>query len=389
MRDLVTGIAPAQPGDAPSQHPGPETDFPAEVTAWAYWPTRPSMRSRRKSAWPMCRAYSSIMCTSASRTEMLSCSPRPLSKLTVAPRSSWAATNCSAKATSPRQVSRLPRRQRGRRPRHRTPRYGRRGSGTAGARPGRPVPGGTRNARRRPDAAPGRPATGRTAAPTGPPWQPRPSLRTLLERQAVVAQEPHQGVAFSDGRVALFPRIGLPHGDEHVRPAEGALGELFSHHQEVSAGTGRMRYRFCRLPPGRPAAPGEVGPVRRAGSCWGSGCSGQSAWAVWPCRAAQAAPPVDVQVERPVHQANTYSRLRPRRLLCARAAVPGTRFIERKAVAAFSGQVWLAVRSICRARSGNETVGCWRYGRASITCRRRGTSAAIAGAGDPCRVFRA
>src|ERR671910_38367 len=32
-----------------------------------YRPTLPSIRSRRKSAWPLCRAYSSIMCTSTSR----------------------------------------------------------------------------------------------------------------------------------------------------------------------------------------------------------------------------------------------------------------------------------------------------------------------------------
>jgi len=142
------------------------------------------------------------------------------------------------------------------------------------------------------------------------------------------------------------PADRTPAWRQHVRPAEDALRELFGHDQEVSAGTGRTRYRFCRLP--RPAAPGEVGPVRRAGSCWGSGCSGQPAWRCG--RARPPAPPADVQVERPVHQPNTYSRLRPRRLLSARAAVPGTGFIERTAVAAFSGQVWLAVRSICRAR---------------------------------------
>src|SRR5699024_10656919 len=33
-----------------------------------YWPTRPSMHSRIRSAWPQCRAYSSIMCTSTSRS---------------------------------------------------------------------------------------------------------------------------------------------------------------------------------------------------------------------------------------------------------------------------------------------------------------------------------
>ena len=33
-----------------------------------YWPVRPSMRSRRRSAWPQCRAYSSIMWTTISRS---------------------------------------------------------------------------------------------------------------------------------------------------------------------------------------------------------------------------------------------------------------------------------------------------------------------------------
>jgi len=182
-----------------------------------------------------------------------------------------------------------------------------------------------------------------------------------LERQAVVAQEPRQGVAFSDGRVALFPRIGLPRGDEHVRPAEGALRELFSHDQEVSAGTGRIRYRLCRLPPGRPAAPGEVGPVRRAGSCWGSGCSGQP---VWRCGHARlpARPTGRCAGRTAGTPAEHVFAASARRLLSARAAVPGTGFINRKAVAALSGHVWLAVRSICRARppARHTSTRIWR-----------------------------
>ena len=37
----------------------------------AYWPTRPSMRSRNRSAWPLWRAYSSIMWTMSSQRDRL------------------------------------------------------------------------------------------------------------------------------------------------------------------------------------------------------------------------------------------------------------------------------------------------------------------------------
>jgi hypothetical protein len=37
----------------------------------AHWPTRPSIRSRSRSAWPQWRAYSSIMWTSTSRSAMV------------------------------------------------------------------------------------------------------------------------------------------------------------------------------------------------------------------------------------------------------------------------------------------------------------------------------
>jgi hypothetical protein len=36
---------------------------------WGYSPVEPSRRSRRRSAWPLWRAYSSIMCVSTQRTE--------------------------------------------------------------------------------------------------------------------------------------------------------------------------------------------------------------------------------------------------------------------------------------------------------------------------------
>ena len=44
--------------------------FTHERQSAAYWPVRPSMRSRMRSAWPQCRAYSSIRWTSSSRSEM-------------------------------------------------------------------------------------------------------------------------------------------------------------------------------------------------------------------------------------------------------------------------------------------------------------------------------
>ena len=47
--------------NAINEHGGPRSNGDP------YWPTRPSIRSRSRSAWPMCLAYSSIMCTSTSR----------------------------------------------------------------------------------------------------------------------------------------------------------------------------------------------------------------------------------------------------------------------------------------------------------------------------------
>ncbi len=56
----------------------PSTDG-AVAGAGGYWPTRPSIRSRSRSAWPLCRAYSSIMCTITSRRAMALAWPAPSS----------------------------------------------------------------------------------------------------------------------------------------------------------------------------------------------------------------------------------------------------------------------------------------------------------------------
>jgi sarcosine oxidase, subunit beta len=66
-----------------------------------YYPTRPSMRSRSRSACPLWRAYSSIMCTSSSRSETGS----PSESRPTKPRS-WSRVNCSAKAISSRHAAR-------------------------------------------------------------------------------------------------------------------------------------------------------------------------------------------------------------------------------------------------------------------------------------------
>ena len=74
----------------------------ARVCIWRErnWPTRPSMRSRSRSACPLWRAYSSIMCTSSSRSETGS----PSESLPTKPRS-WSRVNRSAKAISSRHAS--------------------------------------------------------------------------------------------------------------------------------------------------------------------------------------------------------------------------------------------------------------------------------------------
>src|SRR5206468_4257269 len=75
----------------------PEKDDPA-----GYWPTRPSIRSRMRSAWPLCRAYSSIVWIRTSRSGIGSRSSSPVPWMS---RSGASATNRSAKATSARQVA--------------------------------------------------------------------------------------------------------------------------------------------------------------------------------------------------------------------------------------------------------------------------------------------
>jgi hypothetical protein len=40
------------------------------TNARRYSPSRPSIRSRSRSAWPLCRAYSSTMCTSTQRSDI-------------------------------------------------------------------------------------------------------------------------------------------------------------------------------------------------------------------------------------------------------------------------------------------------------------------------------
>src|SRR5690242_15252326 len=78
--------------------------MPVDHTAGgpSYWPTAPSMRSRIRSAWPMCLAYSSTMWVSTQRSDSV---PRHLSsRCPVISRLGAAATNCSANATSSRHA---------------------------------------------------------------------------------------------------------------------------------------------------------------------------------------------------------------------------------------------------------------------------------------------
>ena len=91
------GRAAARGDDAPSSR---ALGFGAPVRGGCYWPTRPSMRSRSRSACPLWRAYSSIMCTSSSRSETGSPSESQPTK----PRS-WSRVNCSAKAISSRHAA--------------------------------------------------------------------------------------------------------------------------------------------------------------------------------------------------------------------------------------------------------------------------------------------
>src|SRR5215218_1660286 len=69
ISNYVIGCAVERQAEA-ARDPEPEPTtppWPAPGRRPSYWPTRPSIRSRRKSAWPLWRAYSSIMCTSTSR----------------------------------------------------------------------------------------------------------------------------------------------------------------------------------------------------------------------------------------------------------------------------------------------------------------------------------
>ena len=66
----------------------------------SYWPTRPSIRSRSRSACPRCRAYSSTMCTITSRSATVD--PSFIGRRTS--RSGESSTYCWAKATSSRQA---------------------------------------------------------------------------------------------------------------------------------------------------------------------------------------------------------------------------------------------------------------------------------------------
>jgi hypothetical protein len=78
-------------------------DRPPSTPAACYWPIRPSMRSRSRSACPLWRAYSSIMCTSSSRSEIGSPSESRPTK-----SRSWSRVNCSAKAISSCHASHAP-----------------------------------------------------------------------------------------------------------------------------------------------------------------------------------------------------------------------------------------------------------------------------------------
>jgi hypothetical protein len=171
-----------------------------------------------------------------------------------------------------------------------TPRYGRRRSDTAGVRPGRPGPGGTINARRRPDAAPGRAATGRTAASAGPPWQPRPTLRTL----APASGGNRAGTA--PGCSVHRPAGPCSRGSDSRVPAN-----MFDQPKVLSGSCSVMtrKYRlerdvcasgFCRLPRGHPAGPGEVD-QGQSGEQEAVGDQGAQARRSGRCGRAQAARP--------------------------------------------------------------------------------------------------
>jgi hypothetical protein len=111
-----------------------------------YWPTRPSIRSRSRSAWPQWRAYSSIMWTSTERSGTLV----PSSVTPLTPRSGEALT-CTARRSRPRHAKPARRRSRppGRQPRRATQRPARRPTSTETARLTAPSPGGTSGVRLR------------------------------------------------------------------------------------------------------------------------------------------------------------------------------------------------------------------------------------------------
>ena len=129
----------------------------------AYWPSRPSIRSRSRSAWPLCRAYSSTMCTSSSRSEMRAIVVRPTKSSPVC------SVNRSANATSSRHAAQPPRRPPDRPPHHRNHRPAGPRSGNAWARPARRTGAGTRCAPPRPYAVPVPAATSWRAPPRAGP----------------------------------------------------------------------------------------------------------------------------------------------------------------------------------------------------------------------------
>ena len=84
---------------------------------------RPSIRSRSRSAWPLCRAYSSIMCTSTQRSDSTPLRRRP------ARRGRSARSRSARRTRSPLARPRTPRRPRpGRRRRRRSRRPARVGA---------------------------------------------------------------------------------------------------------------------------------------------------------------------------------------------------------------------------------------------------------------------
>jgi len=152
---------------------GPSSD-------WGYWPTRPSIRSRSRSAWPRWRAYSSTMWSITSRSAAVV--PSCMGVRTA--RSGDPATNCSAKATSSCRRARrqppppdLPPRPPSRHPR-------RRRTSTAAARRPEPSPAGTSCAPRRPCGGPGRVGTWWRAAPSAGPAAPHRGRRTSVPAPA-------------------------------------------------------------------------------------------------------------------------------------------------------------------------------------------------------------